>query len=133
MIDVLQYFCHGSILFKGRPLKPEVRQRSKEELRQVQIVFQMADTALNPSQTIERILARPLQFYKGLKGTALQKRIHELLDLVRLPHSVAQRLPGEQAAVGAGDHGQPNRAAEALGGEYGGARLVDAGHGLYEK
>ncbi|MGS5087587.1 ABC transporter ATP-binding protein [Hydrogenophaga sp. A37] len=86
--------CQGSILFKGRPLKPEVRQRSKEELRQVQIVFQMADTALNPSQTIERILARPLQFYKGLKGPALQKRIHELLDLVRLPHSVAQRLPG---------------------------------------
>ncbi|MDR7151856.1 peptide/nickel transport system ATP-binding protein [Hydrogenophaga palleronii] len=86
--------CQGSILFKGRPLKPEVRQRSKEELRQIQIVFQMADTALNPSQTIERILARPLQFYKGLKGPALQKRIHELLDLVRLPHSVAQRLPG---------------------------------------
>lgn len=86
--------CQGSILFKGRPLQPEVRQRSKEELRQVQIVFQMADTALNPSQTIERILARPLQFYKGLKGPALQKRIHELLDLVQLPHSVAQRLPG---------------------------------------
>lgn len=86
--------CHGNILFKGHALKPEVRQRSKEELRQVQIVFQMADTALNPSQTIEAILARPLQFYKGLKGPALQKRIHELLDLVRLPHSVAQRLPG---------------------------------------
>jgi peptide/nickel transport system ATP-binding protein len=86
--------CQGSILFKGRPLKPEVRQRSKEELRKIQIVFQMADTALNPSQTIEAILARPLQFYKGLKGPALQKRIHELLDLVRLPHSVAQRLPG---------------------------------------
>jgi peptide/nickel transport system ATP-binding protein len=86
--------CQGSIVFKGRPLKPEVRQRSKEELRQIQIVFQMADTALNPSQSIERILARPLQFYKGLKGSALQKRIHELLDLVRLPHAVAQRLPG---------------------------------------
>lgn len=86
--------CHGSISFKGRALKPEVRQRSKEELRQIQIVFQMADTALNPSQSIERILARPLQFYKGLKGPELQKRIHELLDLVQLPRSVAQRLPG---------------------------------------
>ncbi|WP_426305163.1 ABC transporter ATP-binding protein [Acidovorax facilis] len=86
--------CKGSMLFNGRELLPELRQRSKEELRQIQIVFQMADTALNPSQTIERILARPLQFYKGLKGPALQRRIHELLDLVRLPHSVAQRLPG---------------------------------------
>ncbi|MBP9064448.1 MAG: ABC transporter ATP-binding protein, partial [Aquabacterium sp.] len=86
--------CQGNIVFKGRALKPEVRQRSKEELRQIQIVFQMADTALNPSQSIERILARPLQFYKGLKGPALQKRIHELLDLVQLPRSVAERLPG---------------------------------------
>lgn len=86
--------CHGSILFKGHALQPEVRQRSKEELRQVQIVFQMADTALNPSHSIEQILARPLVFYKGLKGLALQKRIHELLDLVQLPRSVALRLPG---------------------------------------
>lgn len=86
--------CKGSMLFNNRELKPELRQRSKEELRQIQIVFQMADTALNPSQCIERILSRPLQFYKGLQGPALQRRIHELLDLVRLPHSVAQRLPG---------------------------------------
>jgi peptide/nickel transport system ATP-binding protein len=86
--------CKGNILFKGHILMPEVRLRSKEELRQIQIVFQMADTALNPSQTIERILARPLQFYKGLKGPSMDKRIHELLDLVQLPRSVAQRLPG---------------------------------------
>jgi peptide/nickel transport system ATP-binding protein len=86
--------CKGTMLFNNRELKPSLGLRSKEELRQIQIVFQMADTALNPSQTIERILARPLQFYKGLQGPALQRRIHELLDLVRLPHSVAQRLPG---------------------------------------
>ena len=86
--------CQGSVVFDGRPLQPQLRQRSKEELRRIQIVFQMADTALNPSHTIERILARPLQFYKGLQGPALQHRIRELLDLVRLPHAVAQRLPG---------------------------------------
>jgi peptide/nickel transport system ATP-binding protein len=86
--------CRGSVLFHQRELQPELRQRSKDELRRIQIVFQMADTALNPSQTIERILARPLQFYQGLHGDALKHRIHELLDLVRLPHSVAQRLPG---------------------------------------
>lgn len=86
--------CKGSISFNGRELRPDLRQRSKEELRQIQIVFQMADTALNPSQTVESILARSLQFYKGLQGPALQRRIHELLDLVRLPHTVAQRLPG---------------------------------------
>ena len=86
--------CAGSIVFKNSQLAPTLAERSKEELRQIQIVFQMADTALNPSQTIEAILARPLVFYKGLRGPALQKRIRELLDLVQLPHTVASRLPG---------------------------------------
>ncbi|MCP1175093.1 ABC transporter ATP-binding protein [Ralstonia chuxiongensis] len=86
--------CEGSMTFRGKALEPLLAKRSPDALRRIQIVFQMADTALNPSHTIERILARPLQFYKGLKGEALQRRIRELLDLVRLPHSVAQRLPG---------------------------------------
>ncbi|WP_231409523.1 ABC transporter ATP-binding protein [Ralstonia solanacearum] len=85
---------HGSMMFADHALQPLLANRTRDELRRIQIVFQMADTALNPSQTIERILARPLQFYKGLKGEALQRRIRELLDLVRLPHTVAQRLPG---------------------------------------
>jgi len=86
--------CHGTILFNNRELKPQLAQREKEELRQIQIVFQMADTALNPSQTIESILARPLVFYKGLRGEPLRRRIRELLDLVKLPATVAGRLPG---------------------------------------
>ncbi|GKS86959.1 ABC transporter ATP-binding protein [Acidovorax sp. SUPP1855] len=85
---------HGTMLFGNSELKTTLGARTKEELRRIQIVFQMADTALNPSHTIERILARPLQFYKGLKGEALQRRIRELLDLVKLPHSVEDRLPG---------------------------------------
>lgn len=86
--------CRGEMLFDGQPMPPTLEQRGKEELRRVQIVFQMADTALNPSQTIERILARPLQFYRGLSGEPLQRRIRELLDLVKLPATVAGRLPG---------------------------------------
>jgi peptide/nickel transport system ATP-binding protein len=86
--------CAGTVEFDGRPLKPTLEHRTREELRRVQIVFQSADTALNPSHTIERILARPLQFYKGLQGDVLRARIEELLDLVKLPRNLAQRLPG---------------------------------------
>ena len=84
----------GTMEFDGRALPPALRQRSREDLRRIQIVFQSADTALNPSQTIERILARPLQFYRGLKGEPLRRRIDELLDLVKLPRTLAGRLPG---------------------------------------
>ena len=84
----------GTVQFDGQPLHPWLGGRTREELRRIQIVFQSADTALNPSHTIERILARPLQFYKGLKGEPLRRRIDELLDLVKLPRSLADRLPG---------------------------------------
>ena len=83
----------GQVLFDGKPLPPLVAQRTPEELRRVQIVFQMADTALNPAHTISDILARPLQLYRGLKGGALQRRIQQLLDLVQLPASCAGRPP----------------------------------------
>uniref|UniRef100_UPI003F498738 ABC transporter ATP-binding protein n=1 Tax=Cupriavidus yeoncheonensis TaxID=1462994 RepID=UPI003F498738 len=85
--------CKGSIVFDGAALKPTLAGRSREELRRIQIVFQMADTALNPVRTIEDILARPLQFFHGLRGDALRARIRQLLDLVRLPAGVAQRTP----------------------------------------
>jgi peptide/nickel transport system ATP-binding protein len=84
----------GQVLFDGKPLPRLVEGRSREELRRIQIVFQMADTALNPRHTIAQILARPLQLYLGLKGEALDKRIAKLLDLVQLPQACAHRLPG---------------------------------------
>ncbi|BDB29799.1 ABC transporter ATP-binding protein (plasmid) [Cupriavidus sp. P-10] len=85
--------CAGSIKFDGQPLPPSLDKRSRDSLRRIQIVFQMADTALNPSHTIEEILARPLQFFHGLRGSKQSARIRELLDLVRLPASLAARTP----------------------------------------
>ena len=85
----------GSILFNGVALSPTASGRSREQLRQIQIVFQMADTALNPAQTVERILRRPLAFYHGLTAEQQRKRVAELLDLVRLPAHLAERYPSE--------------------------------------
>ncbi|MEM4989245.1 ABC transporter ATP-binding protein [Collimonas sp. H4R21] len=87
--------ARGSITLDGEPLPPTLQGRSREQFRRVQIVFQNADTALNPAHTIGRMLARPLTFYHGLDGNAKRKRIAQLLDLVQLPGSVIDRLPGE--------------------------------------
>jgi len=83
----------GQVVFDGQQLPSLVAKRTPEDLRRIQIVFQMADTALNPSHTVGDILARPLQLYHGLKGEALGHRIAQLLDLVHLPASCAKRLP----------------------------------------
>lgn len=84
----------GTVMFDGQPLPARLTDRTRDQLRRIQIVFQMADTALNPAHTVERILARPLTLYHGLKGDALKRRIAKILDLVQLPGMVAARLPG---------------------------------------
>jgi len=85
----------GTISFDGKPMAPRAQDRSAEELRKLQIVFQSADTALNPAQSIEDILGRPLTFYHGLRGAARDARIDRLLELVHLPRALKHRLPSE--------------------------------------
>jgi peptide/nickel transport system ATP-binding protein len=85
----------GDIIFNGRELGKAGRNRTRNELRQIQIVFQHADTALNPAKSVDEILRRPLTFYHGMRGKARDARVSELLDLVRLSKSVRHRLPGE--------------------------------------
>ena len=85
----------GTIVFDGRQLDPDARRRSREELRKLQIVFQSADTALNPARSIGDILGRPLTFYHGMRGRIREARVDELLSLVHLPKSVKHRRPAE--------------------------------------
>lgn len=89
----------GEILLDGLSLAPHLENRSREQLRRIQIVFQMADTALNPKQKIKDILGRPLEFYFGLNGRKKQQRVAELLNMVELPMEFADRFP-EQLSGG---------------------------------
>ena len=53
----------GRILFAGEELPASFRMRSKDQLRQAQMIYQMADTALNPKVRINEIIRRPAEFY----------------------------------------------------------------------
>jgi peptide/nickel transport system ATP-binding protein len=85
----------GDIIFDGKQLGRDSRGRHRSELRELQIVFQHADTALNPAKSIEDILGRPLVFYHGLDRKAVDAGVNRLLDMVHLPRSVRQRRPAE--------------------------------------
>ena len=86
----------GSIKFNGEELPAHYKRRSKDQLRQAQMIYQMADTALNPKVRISEIIGRPARFYEGLKGTALKTRVDELLDLIELePRKYYNRYPPE--------------------------------------
>ncbi len=85
----------GSVVFKGTPLPADFRRRSREQLRRVQMIYQLPDTALNPRHTVGLILGRTIGFYLGLRGAAQRRRVDELLDRVGLPRDFARRRPGE--------------------------------------
>ncbi len=86
----------GEVLFDGEPLPADYRQRSREQLRQAQMIYQMADTALNPKLRLRELIGRPAQMYLGLQGKALTERIRNLLDLIELePDTYIDRLPSE--------------------------------------
>jgi len=86
----------GAVVFDGKPLPPALKGRTREQLRQVQMIYQMADTALNPKLRLRELIGRPAQMYLGLTGRALETRIRDLLDLIELdPDTYIDRLPGE--------------------------------------
>lgn len=85
----------GDIVLDGKVLGSKFSDRSRRELQQIQFVFQMAETALNPRQRVRNILGRPLDFYLGLRGKEAERRIYELLKLVELPGHFINRYPLE--------------------------------------
>jgi len=75
VIAGLTPLARGAVKLNGETLPPALARRSKDQLRRVQIVFQMADTALNPRVSVEEIIGRPLTFYFGMTGEARRKRV----------------------------------------------------------
>ena len=86
--------ANGTMLLNNKELTPAIVDRSKTECQQIQMVFQNADTALNPAHKVGDILGRPLTFFHGLKGAARKQRVAELLELVKLPADLADRKCG---------------------------------------
>ncbi|ESX65760.1 ABC transporter [Mesorhizobium sp. LSHC420B00] len=85
----------GSISFAGQALSKTLKARPKEILRRIQMIYQMPDNALNPRQTVEEVIARPLEFYIGLKGAQRDRRIGELMHMVEMSETYLDRLPAE--------------------------------------
>ena len=86
----------GRIIIDGEEMPADYRKRSRDQLRHVQMIYQMADTALNPRHTIRDIIGRPLSFYLGLKGDEKTQRIRDLLSMIELePDVFIDRLPSE--------------------------------------
>ncbi|MBY2922447.1 ABC transporter ATP-binding protein [Rhizobium leguminosarum] len=85
----------GRVVFDGKPLMPDLKSRPNDDLRRIQLIYQMADTAMNPRQTVRDIIGRPLTFYYGLRGAEKTARVKELLQQIEMGKGFVDRYPAE--------------------------------------
>ena len=85
----------GNIFFKERVLPKKLSERSKEDLRRIQMIYQSPDTSMNPRHTVREIIGRPLSFYHGIDGIKNTNKVLELLKMIELDESFVDRLPEE--------------------------------------
>jgi peptide/nickel transport system ATP-binding protein len=81
----------GQVLLHGQKLAGLVRERSGEQRREIQYIFQNPDASLNPRTKIATILARPLEMFFDLDRRATRERVLEALADVRLDAGYAER------------------------------------------
>ncbi len=97
----------GAVRLEGRNIaEMPVQERSPDQLRSLQMVFQNPDDTLNPSHTIGAQIGRVIKKFGVESDKAkIQQRVLDLLDVVKLPRDFIQRRPrqlsgGQKQRVG---------------------------------
>jgi peptide/nickel transport system ATP-binding protein len=86
--------AEGDVTFSGRTLAPSSAQRSAEDRKAIQIVFQNPDSTLNPRHTIAQSLERPLRLFQPRASRPERRaRIAEAMSQVRLSADLLDRYP----------------------------------------
>jgi ABC-type glutathione transport system ATPase component len=85
----------GTVTYHGEVWPNALKQRNKDQLRRLQMIYQLPDTALNPRQRIRDILGRPVEFYVGKKGKEKTQRVRSTATRAnsRADRSSASALP----------------------------------------
>jgi oligopeptide/dipeptide ABC transporter ATP-binding protein len=83
----------GKLFADGRDVTRLSKREWRRLRRDIQLIFQDPYASLNPRMRVREIVAEPLVVNRVARGAELDRRVSELLDLVRLPRSAAQRYP----------------------------------------
>lgn len=91
----LHPIAEGKLVVAGRDLSKYSRKLTKDLMQDVGIVFQDPSSSLNPRLPIGESIGEPLLLSGAMKGKALDRRVEQLLDSVRLPRNYRNRYPHE--------------------------------------
>jgi len=85
----------GEVYFRDQnlvKLKPEAMRLMRREM---QMIFQDPYASLNPRMTLRDIVGEPLMAFEEVSGKEIDRRVAELLELVKLNPDFAGRYPHE--------------------------------------
>ncbi|MFA7643370.1 MAG: ABC transporter ATP-binding protein, partial [Sphaerochaetaceae bacterium] len=105
MVSGLHVPTEGRILFDGTDITVGWRKRSKETLKNIQLIFQNPGRSLNPSHTVEQIIARPMKRLAHIDDRGKRRTmIIDMLKKVDLGKEYLSKKPrqlsgGEQQRV----------------------------------
>jgi len=83
----------GRVEFAGADVRSLTKRHLRHFRRRAQIVFQNADSSLNPRLSVASALERPLALFDRVPPNARGARVTQLLDMVQLPRSYRMRYP----------------------------------------
>ncbi len=101
----LEPLTGGDLQFLDIDVNEEVTQRSANLIKEMQMVFQNPDSTLNPSYSVGKQIARPIQHFGTVPKDQVKPEVLRLLKSVRLGPAYYDRLPrqlsgGEKQRVG---------------------------------
>ena len=93
----LQTPTSGHVYFKGTDATKRSAAQRKIIGRVISVVFQDPATALNARMTVREQLMDPMIVHKVGDAKSREARVRELIEMVGLPNSVLEALPGQMS------------------------------------
>lgn len=93
----LQTPTEGRVYFKGKDVTNRTAADRRTIGRVISVVFQDPATALNARMTVRDQLLDPMLVHKVGDEAYRDQRVHELIEMVGLPESVLDALPGQMS------------------------------------
>ena len=93
----LQAPTSGHVYFKGTDVTKRTAAQRKIIGRVISVVFQDPATALNARMTVREQLMDPMIVHKVGDAKSREARVRELIEMVGLPNSVLEALPGQMS------------------------------------
>jgi peptide/nickel transport system ATP-binding protein len=91
----LEKITSGQIIYEGKDVTNQRRQRNSSYNRDIQMIFQDAHSSLNPRKRVKDILSEPIRNFLRLSDLEERKKINELLAIVGMPEDAKLKYPHE--------------------------------------